>query len=99
MSGVVRYRKVRSPQEARTFDQVFDLKTDNMDTKEAWILTDGPTVTISTQRAGESATGKVTLSKRDFDRMVRWYLTPTTCRKFPKTQLAEVVGRGEGENG
>jgi hypothetical protein len=63
-----------SPQKARTEKQVLDLKRDNWDGKEHWMLVDETEVCITAQRTLESPTGQLRIPKRTFDRMVRFYL-------------------------
>lgn len=62
-----------TPREAKTLDQICKLQTDGKDTKEAWLIVDEGEVTICTQRNGEEATGKVRLSRRTFEALIRWY--------------------------
>lgn len=69
--------KPLSPHEARTMDQQCSLLTDNIATKAGWILLNSTgTVVLKNQRDGESPTGSVEFSRRDFARFAKWYLTP-----------------------
>ena len=46
----------------------------------AWILTDGYSVTIRKHRVGEYPCEGITLSRGDFNRLVRWYIREQTIR-------------------
>lgn len=67
--------KKLTPQQAKTFKQICSLKTDNCGTPRSWISVDVGVVCIYNQRNGESSTGNVTLSRADFERFIRWYMT------------------------
>lgn len=69
-----------SPKTARTLADHCTLRSDNYSVGDAWIISDGDTVSIVKQKQGEPSTGEVTLTKQQFNRMIRWYQTPT---KFP----------------
>jgi len=68
-------KKVLSPREAKTDAQFDKLGRDNIDTKDAWILVDAENVHICNQRDGESSTGEVSLSRKDFEKFIDWYNT------------------------
>jgi hypothetical protein len=65
--------KKLTPRTARTLNQQCELKRDNIESKESWILIDEGFVHIHNQRNGEESTGGVTLTRREFDRFVDWY--------------------------
>ena len=71
-------KKTKTPQQARTGRDICSIPRDNLRGRGCWILVEPGRVTLATQRAGESETGMVTLTRRDFDRFVRWYTTGQT---------------------
>ena len=66
-----------SPKSAKTLTQVCSLRSDNYDVGDFWILTDGPTVTISAQKLGHPVTASITVPKWIFNQMLNWYSRPT----------------------
>jgi hypothetical protein len=72
-----------SPKTARSLGDVCSLRTDHYTVGDAWIIIDSDAqfVTIVNQNDGEPSTGQVELTKEQFNRMIRWYQTPT---KNPK---------------
>ena len=62
-----------TPRRAVKLDDICKLQTDHHDTCDAWIIIDGPQVTISKQRNGEPRTASVTLSRRSFNVLIDWY--------------------------
>ena len=70
-----------SPQKARTELEVLALERDNWDGRTHWFIVDGYEVTLAAQKPGESPTGKVTIPKSVFDRMIAWYTTPQRVSK------------------
>lgn len=71
-------KRIYSPQTANTNAKVCTLKRDNIDVGgNHWCLVDECTVTICRQAPGEAAEATITLSKRDFNRIVKFYTTPT----------------------
>jgi hypothetical protein len=73
--------KTMAPIDARGTDAVCRLRTDHHDINGAWILTDGYQVSIRKQESGKSPTESISLNKRDFDLLVRWYLRQQTLRE------------------
>jgi hypothetical protein len=74
--------KKHSPRTVRTEKELCALRSDNRTVGDAWILMNGPCeVVIATQKLGEKATGMVKLTKDQFNRMIRWYQTPTRAPK------------------
>lgn len=71
---------MHSPKTANTSAKLCTLKRDNIDLGDHWCLVDESTVTICRQKSGESAEASIVLSKRDFNRIVKFYTTPT---KYP----------------
>jgi hypothetical protein len=63
-----------TPQTANTFAKVCKLKRDNISTRSSWILVDDKYVVIVNQRTGQSAKGKVRLTKKEFDKFIKFYL-------------------------
>lgn len=70
-----------APNKCRDFNEVCKLNTDNFDTEDYWILYDGDMVTIAKQKLGEASTAKISIPKKDFDRLIRWYQRPQKLRK------------------
>lgn len=66
-----------SPKTANTTPKLCTLKRDNVTVGDHWCLVDEDTVIIYRQKPGESAEAQVTMSKRDFNRIVKFYTTPT----------------------
>ena len=66
-------KKKLSPREAKTFKQICSLKRDNIDSKTSWILIDVGVVYIHNQENGEISTGKVVLTRQEFNKFVDWY--------------------------
>lgn len=62
------------PYDAKTDDQVCALRRDNYSTDQSWILAGGDTVTLSEQGPGEVATQSITLSRREFNKLIGWYM-------------------------
>jgi len=64
-----------TPQKAKNFFDVLKLKRDNVTCGDAWILLNGVSkIVIHNQKPGEKSTGEVSLSKRQMDRFVKWWL-------------------------
>lgn len=68
--------KPMTPHEARGFEEICSLQSDNYGGSEGWIMIDGNQVVLCQQRPGENSTGTVHLSRGAFMRMVNWYLRP-----------------------
>jgi len=68
--------KTLSPIDAKSNHSVCKLNRDNISTPDYWIITDGYDVTLAEQKDGESATNKITISKKHFDKLIRWYIRP-----------------------
>jgi len=68
-----------TPQTTSTFNKICKLKRDNVYTRKSWMLLagDGGTnhITIQNQKKAESATGKVVLTRKEFERFIRFYQT------------------------
>jgi len=61
-----------APRDA-TFTQLCRVRRDNFSTPTAWILADGFRVAIGKQRKGEQAEAMVTLPRRTFNALLKWY--------------------------
>lgn len=70
---------VGRPIDARTMKQLCALASDNWDTKDFWILTDGRQISIGKQKNGSPAEWIVNIPKKDFDKLIEWY----TKDQFP----------------
>ena len=62
-----------SPRVAKTFNQLCQLQTDNINSKTSWLLVDEGVVYIHNQIKEHPSTGSVTLTRREFNRFVDWY--------------------------
>jgi hypothetical protein len=68
------------------YDQLIRLPRDNWTAGDYWLMTDTATVTITAQKFGESPSAQVTMSRAEFNRLLRGYqreheLSPTKRRK------------------
>ena len=59
-----------------SLDDLCRITRDNFDAGEFWIITDSVEVTIAHQIAGEEAKAMVTIPRREFNRLIRWYMRP-----------------------
>lgn len=75
-----RQPRIYSPRTANTFNKVCSLQRDNLDFPCYWFSVSDETVTIAEQTSGHPATAVITLSKRDFNRIIKFYETPTRHR-------------------
>lgn len=76
-----RTKIIRSPKTARTFNQLCSLRTDNISFPWGWVIVSEDQITIAMQKNGERATATIDISKRDFNRLIRWYEKPTAERE------------------
>jgi hypothetical protein len=68
--------KTLSPKDAKGEKQVCMLQTDHYETKDFWILIDAwnNEVYIHQQKTGEKSKQDICIPKKDFNRLVEWYL-------------------------
>lgn len=68
-----------TPRTANTYSKICKLKMDNVSTRKSWMLLAGDgypnNITICNQKSGEETTGKVILSKKEFERFIKFYET------------------------
>lgn len=68
-----------TPKTANTFNKVCKLKRDNVHTRRSWIMLCGDGnpnhITICNQKNGHPSTGEVTLTKKEFERFIKFYET------------------------
>lgn len=64
-----------TPKMANTFRKICKLKRDNVSTSKSWILIGEKGVSIHNQKNGESSTGKVYLTRKEFERFINFYET------------------------
>lgn len=68
-----------TPKTANTFNKIAKLKQDNISTRKSWILLAGDGhpdhITITNQKSGYAQTGQVILTKKEFERFIRFYET------------------------
>lgn len=67
----------RTPLDA-TFDELVQMRCDNIDLPDYWCSTDGYSVTITKQRSGEAPTERVKVPVKDMRRIVKFLTTPQT---------------------
>jgi hypothetical protein len=71
--------KELTPKTANTFNQICKLKRDNVSTRNSWMSLAGDGnakhISIYNQKSGEKATGSVTLTKKEFERFIKFYET------------------------
>jgi len=63
------------PKTANTFNRICGMKRDNVTTSKSWMIINVKHVTITNQRSGESLTGQVSLTKKEFEKFIRFYET------------------------
>lgn len=69
-----------APIDAKTFKQICSLSADNHETRDYWILLDEGVICLAKQRSGQDPTHEMRIPKRDFDKLVRWYMTGKSTR-------------------
>lgn len=67
--------KKLTPRTANTFRKVCKLQRDNISTRNSWMLLGGTHVSITNQKTGENPTGNVKLTKKEFERFIKFYET------------------------
>lgn len=66
----------KTPRTIRTFDEVCRLPRDNVTSGDAWVILNSPSeIVIVNQRIGQKSTGEVRLSRRQFNRFIKWWET------------------------
>jgi hypothetical protein len=68
-------KQALTPKTARTFAEICKLKRDNVDMPEGWAMLDEGGVIITNQKSGEPVTGRVHVSHRSLQKIIRWYET------------------------
>lgn len=63
-----------SPKSAKSMKQVCRLESDNFDADGFWILHGINTISLAQQRLGEPCKESITIPKKEFDRMIEWYM-------------------------
>jgi hypothetical protein len=73
-------KKKLSPRQARNEKQVCSLRSDHHDTDDFWILIDpySNEVFIHQQRSGEMSKQKLAIPKKDFNKLIDWYMREQT---------------------
>jgi len=71
-----------SPQRASN-GQICQMKRDHTEFKDLRLMTDGYTVWLVQQKAGESPTQSFSLRKGAFNRLLRWYLRESKLKVKP----------------
>jgi len=68
--------KELTPKTANTFNKICKLKRDNISTGKSWMLMSGGNmITLTNQMSGESPTGQIELTKKEFERFIKFYET------------------------
>jgi hypothetical protein len=74
--NIVRIKKeFMTPKLANTEAKLFGLKRDNVSTAKSWMLVSEKLIVIANQKKGEERTGKVVLTKKEFERFIKFYET------------------------
>lgn len=70
-------KKIKAPIDAKTFEQICALKRDNIDLQGGdWcFMVEEGMVTLTEQKIGEGPTHQVSIPRKYFDKVVRWYTT------------------------
>ncbi len=55
-------------------DKILQIRRDNLTAGDFWILADGHDVTVCAQQPGHAATASVTIPRKEFNRLVDWYM-------------------------
>jgi hypothetical protein len=63
------------PCDAKTFGDLLKLRRDNIDGTDWWFMLGDGSVTFCQQGLGQAATGMVTIPRKEFDALLRWYTT------------------------
>ena len=69
-----------TPIEAKTHDQMCELKRDNVESGDFWMLLGEDKITICEQKAGAKPTQSLTPPRKNFDKFARWYVTGKMTR-------------------
>jgi len=69
---------MKTPMEAKTFNDICSLKRDNLTAGGYWIILNELGITICKQNPGEEPTQEITIPRKSFNRMVKWYTTGKT---------------------
>lgn len=64
-----------TPKTANTHNKICRLKRDNVSTGKSWFMIAEDHVIIANQKSGEMPTGKVKLSRKEFERFIKFYET------------------------
>jgi len=72
---------MRSLRNARTFEELCELRRDHFSTKHYWISADETTVSIYAQTSGEEPRESVTVPRRQFNALIDFYQREQLPRK------------------
>jgi len=86
--------KTMSLMEVNTLDQLCRLTYDNVTAGDFWLLSDAATVTIAAQKVGESPSARVTMTRKDFNQLVRAYTRQQRLRSTPTARAAAAEVKG-----
>jgi hypothetical protein len=73
--------KKMSPKECKTFEEVCRLNSDNFSTDNNWIMINEGTVTLTAQKLGFQPIASITIERRKFNNLIRWYLRKQKTRR------------------
>lgn len=68
-------KEILTPKTANSFKKICKLESDGFSTRNSWIALEERHVYIYNQKNGHSATGKVILTKKEFERLIKFYET------------------------
>lgn len=67
-------KKKLSPKEATTFSKICSLGTDNVSNRNSWASIEEKSIYICVQKRGHPSDSAVNLSRKEFERIVEWYI-------------------------
>lgn len=67
--------KALTPKTANTFNKICKLRRDNISTRKSWLSITENIVSIYNQKSGEAPSGKIELTKKEFERLIKFYET------------------------
>lgn len=69
-----------SPMDASSVSTIVRMRSDNASAGDYWIIHDGSIVTLAHQKVGGMCTESVNIPRKDFNRLIRWYIKPQTVK-------------------
>ena len=69
------------PYDAKTEKHLLSMSRDNITFGDFWMLNSSDHVTMAHQKVGEGARAMLSMPKKEFNRMVAWYMRDQKPRK------------------